>query len=217
MARRRSLSDLDHRLLDHIGRLRFVTSTQLAYWCDCTRMTVDRRLAMLCAAGLVKAEKHWRPFVFALSAAGSAAAAKPRPAGNHQASWSVMSHACHAAQIEIDLHQARGFKLLDRLMLLKQGFNPAHGEHAGVDDTKTSTFVLLDDYGMQSHRIDHVWTRRHTPHEKHWPDPTGRVWSEVVNRFVVATTDPKQADRHRRYIESRGVAAAVMMVRDLWA
>ena len=217
MDRRRSLSELDHRVLDHIGRLRFVTATHLAYWCDVVRVTIDRRLERLLTLGLVKAEKTSRPFIFFLTSAGAVMTGRPPASGGHQASWSVMAHACHAVELEIQLHQDRGFRLLDRMHLLRQGFNPAHGEHAGVDRTRQSTFVLLDDYGMQSDRIAHVWQRRHTPNNKYWPDPTGRVWGEVVHRYVVATTDPVQAQKHRAFIEDRGVVADVVDIKALWS
>jgi hypothetical protein len=128
-----------------------------------------------------------------------------------------MSHACHANEAELALGQRHaGFHLLDRVTLLKHGFNPAHGEHGGVDVTQEAFFVLLDDYAMQSDRIEHAWTRRHVPHRAHFPDATGKAWREAVQHFYVVTTDAGRAKAHQYYLNERGLPAEVLSVKALW-
>ena len=128
-----------------------------------------------------------------------------------------MAHACHTNQIEIaQCAQQPGFRFLDRIALLKQGFNPAHGEHAATDDLGVSYFILLDDYAMQPNRIAHAWTRRHTPHQAHWKDMAGRAWRDVVHRFMIFTTDLLRIDSHRRYITTHHIPADIQHIRGLW-
>jgi hypothetical protein len=128
-----------------------------------------------------------------------------------------MSHACHANEAELALRTRHaGFQLLDRITLLRHGLNPAHGEHAGVDATRAAFFVLLDDYRMQSERIEQAWTRRHAPHRAHFPDATGKAWREAVHHFYVVTTDPEREDLHRAFLIQRGLPAEVLSVKALW-
>lgn len=218
MQRRRRLNDLDHELLRQLARLRFATREQLAYWCKVHPATVSQRLQLLTEDGLVNGERQTSPAIWRMTFAGSTLLQVPMPAGRRQASWSVMAHTCHANQAEITLRDSvySGFRLLDRLTLLRQGFNPAHGEHAGVDEKKVSYFVLLDDYAMQPERIGRSWRRRHAPNPKYWPDNTGKVWSEWVNNFVVITTDPERVTTHQQFATKNGLPADVLQMRHLW-
>ena len=87
---------------------------------------------------------------------------------------------------------------------------PGHGEHGAVDGSGTSWFVLLDDFLMGSERIARAWRRRHTPNAKYGPDPTGRAWGEVAQRFLVVTTDWAQAELHRTRILRDRLPAEIM-------
>ncbi len=128
-----------------------------------------------------------------------------------------MAHACHRNAVEIVLDRQRGgFRFLPRPVLWKQGFNPAHGERAGIDAAKISWLVLLDDYLMVSGRIARCWHRRHTPYPKYWPDLTGRAWCDVMQRFVVGCTDPAHAARHRTWIATHDIPAYVIDIPALW-
>jgi hypothetical protein len=215
--RQRPLIELDHRILKQLARMGYATVDQLAYWCDVARVSISRRLEVIRGLGLVRGEEQARPAIWYLTFAGGRLVRKPMPAGRRQASWSVMAHACHTNAAEIVLRQQyNGFRFLDRLSLLKQGFNPGHGEHGARDDDGTSYFVLVDDYAMTSDRIRRSWMRRHAPNSKYWPDPTGRCWSEVVHRFLVVSTDANNAVTHRAYIDSQALPADVLTIEPLW-
>lgn len=213
--RLRTLSGVDKRILAELTRVRFATREQLAAWCEVHPATVSRRLQRMSTLGLVLAEQRSIPAIWSLALSGLAAVT-PASRRRH-ASWSVMAHACHANEAELALREMHpGFHLLDRLTLHKHGFNPAFGEHAGVDATHAAFFVLLDDYHMQTERIEHAWTRRHAPQRRHFPDATGRAWRDAVHHFYVVTTDPAREEPHRSYLSKRGVPADVLSVRALW-
>jgi len=213
-----TLIEVDHQVLQQLGRLRFATAHQLAYWCDVHATTVTRRLNSMLDDGLVSAHRHSRPAIWYLSYAGARVIQQPTPTGRRQPSWSVMAHACHTNETEIVLRQSHAdFRFMDRVALFKQGFNPAHGEHAGVDRNKVSYFVLIDDYAMTSDRIEHSWQRRHVPQRKYWSDPAGRAWQEVVNKYCVVTTDAYRAPLHQTYVRKNHVPADVMTIKGLWS
>lgn len=208
---------LDHEILSALGRLMYATTAQLAYWCHDTPLAIYKRLPILAEQNLIAGEEQVRPAVWRLTFAGARLINKPMPAGRRHASWSVMAHACHRNEVEITLRATRkGFHFLDRLSLLKSGLNPAHGEHAGVDDANVATFVLVDDYLMGSDRIARSWTRRHTPNPKYWTDPTGKIWGEVMQDYLVACTDERHAQTHTQWLESQAIPATVVNVKGLW-
>ena len=212
-----ALSDLQHRILTTLGRVGFATEAQLAYWGGVQVPAVSKALAKLVEARFVVGEAQVRPVIFRLTHAGARVARTRVASGRRYPSWSVMAHAGHTNQTEIAL-RARypGLQFFDRLTLLKQGFNPAFGEHAGVDAGGVSSLVLVDDYLMGSERISRVWTRRHRPARAYWPAGTGREWREVVQRFIVATTDGRQAEAHTAWITDQGIPADVMTIKALW-
>ncbi len=128
-----------------------------------------------------------------------------------------MAHACNRNSLEIVLDRQLGaFRFLTRAALLKQGFNPAHGEHAGIDAAQISWLALLDDSLMASARIARVWRRRHTPDPRHWRDATGRAWCDVMQGFVVGCTDPERAAWHRVWIAAHEIPAYVVNIPALW-
>ncbi|MHB8453228.1 MAG: hypothetical protein ACYDDO_00755 [Acidiferrobacterales bacterium] len=208
---------LCHEILQNLGRVDFATRGQLAYWCKVQRPTISRAASELFELGLVETNWQTRPAIWYLSHAGAAMINVVLPAGRRRLSWSIMSHACHRNAVEIALHDHYGeFRFLPRRVLLKQGFNPTHGEHAGIDATGKSWFVLVDDYLMNSRRIARAWRRRHTPELKYWPDATGRAWCEVMHRYIVACTDPIQAATHRVWLADCDIPADVIDIPALW-
>lgn len=217
LARRQPLNDLQHGILDTLGRVNYATAGQFAHWHQVSVSAISRVLAKLIDAGLVRCEDNSSPSIWRLSFRGASVIRTPLPAGRRYPSWSVMAHGCHRNATEIAL-QSRfpEFGFLSRLALMKQGFNPAHGEHAGVDTRGTSTFVLLDDYLMQPERIAHSWGRRHTPNRKYWPDPAGRVWGEVMQRFIIVSTDPLHLNNHREFLAEHPLPADLLYVEALW-
>lgn len=215
--RSRALNELQHGVLRVLGRLRFATEAQMAYWNGVGVSAISKTLTKLSDAELVAVEKTSRPCIWQLSFAGAAVVRMPLPSGGRRSSWSVMAHACHVNEVEIRLRESthQGFQFMSRLELLKQGFNPAWGEHAGLCD-KQSIFVLVDDYAMTSDRIARSLTRRHTPNTKYWPDATGRVWGDVMQSYLVACTDPIHVETHRAYIAKSKLPADVVSVPALW-
>lgn len=215
--RGRALNDLQHGVLRTLGRLRFATEAQLAYWNGVGVSAVSKTLAKLIDAELVAVEKQSRPGIWRLTFAGAAVVRMPMPSGGRHSSWSVMAHACHVNEVEIRLRESiyKGFQFMSRLELLKQGFNPAWGEHAGSCGNQ-SIFVLVDDYAMTSDRIARSFARRHAPNPKYWPDAAGRVWGEVMQSYIVACTDPIHVETHRAYITKSQLPADVVSVPALW-
>ena len=212
------LASLHHEILRQLGRVHFATGTQLAHWCRVRPATISRATAWLSNLGLVHACVLPRPAIWTLSGAGAAVCVRTAFVRRSRPSWSLMAHACHRNTLEIALDkQQGGFRFLSRAALLKQGFNPARGEHAGIDATEISWLALLDDYLMASARIARVWRRRHTPNPRHWPDATGRAWCDVMQRYVIGCTDPVRAARHRAWIVAHDIPAYVIDIPALWS
>lgn len=217
MKRAGQLNDTQRAALDTLGRVRFATEAQLAHWCGVGVPAINKTLSKLLDAGLVTVENNARPAVWRLSHTGARITNCPLPSGRRQASWSVMAQACHANETEILLReQYPGFQFLARRRLLAQGFNPAHGEHAGSDAARVSALVLVDDHLMPSERLTRAWTRRHAPDPKLWPDPAGKRWADVMQRYLVACTDERHAQQHQRWIDSHGLPADVVVIKALW-
>jgi hypothetical protein len=217
MRRSASLLPLQKRILDHLSKNAFATPEQLGRLCNSKAPNISTAVKELLNVGLVDGSLLTRPMILHLTHAGGRLLDVPMPSGRRHSSWSVMAHACHLnAAGEILASENNGFRFLSRLTMLKQGLNPGHGDHGAVDDSGTSWYVLLDDYMMGSDRIKRSWTRRHTPTLKYWPDHTGRAWSEMVQRFMVVTTDADQAARHQKWILKDQLPADVMIIKPLW-
>ena len=217
MRRPPTLSDLQQRILERLADVRFSTNIQLANWCKVQAPAITKAVQRLTDFGLVEGSLTSRPMILHLSYAGGQILNKPQPYDRRYASWSVMAHACHANAVqEMMLQEHPGFRFLSRKELLKQGFNPGHGEHVAIDDAGITWIVLLDDFMMGSDRINRAWTRRHTPNMKYWPDPTGRKWCDVVQRFLVVSTDDQHAERHHNWILNHRLPAEVMRLTPLW-
>jgi hypothetical protein len=204
-------------ILEQLARVQYATPAQLAFWCGVQTPAISKAVKVLLESGLVDGELTARPSILRLTHAAGGVLQVPMPAGNRYASWSVMAHACHKNEFEISFAKDHpGFRFISRLALLKQGLNPAHGEHAAVDGDKKTWFILLDDYMMGSDRITRSWTRRHTPNIKYWPDPTGRVWNELAHHYLVVCNHTQQAERHKAWIETNGIPAEVLKIAELW-
>ena len=217
MRRPPTLPKLQNLILEQLVKVLFATNRQLASLCAAKASNTSNALKELINIGLIDGFLHSRPMILHLTPAGCRLMGVPMPSGRRQASWEVMAHACHRnAAAEMLAARHDGFKFLSRLTLLKQGFNPGHGEHGAVDDTGTAWFVVLDDYLMGSDRIKRAWTRRHVPNQKYWPDPTGRKMSEVAQEFLVVSTDEANAERHRARILKEGLPADVLTLKALW-
>ena len=205
------LTARQREILCVLARVGFATAAQLAYWCRVQPQTVARAVQPLSRCGHVGVCAVPRPAIWRANSRGAQAPVV-------SVSWQHMAHVCRRNALEIVLDQRLGrFRFLPRAALLRQGFNPAHGEHAGIDGGGRSWLVLLDDIRMASARIGRTWYRRHTPSPRHWPDPAGRCWGEVMQRFVVACTDPDQAQRHRIWIAAHDVPVTVINIPALWA
>jgi hypothetical protein len=217
MRRSASLPVLQKKILDQLAQVQFATNTQLVKRCGSHASHVSTAVKALLNVGLIDGSLLTRPMILHLTPACCRRLDVPMPSGGNHSSWSVMAHACHLnAAGELLAAEHPGFRFLSRRTLLKQGFNPGHGEHGATCDSGTSWFVLLDDYLMGSDRIKRSWTRRHTPTLKYWPDPTGRAWCDVAQRFLVISTDADQAERHRKWILKDQLPADVMTIKPLW-
>jgi predicted transcriptional regulator len=217
MRRVAQLTAVQNCILEQIARVQFATQKQLMTWCGVNATSISTSVRGLIESGLIDGSLLSRPQLFHLTSAGARLVNVQMPAGGRHASWSVMAHACHLNDFEILFSKSHsGFRMVSRLALLKQGLNPAHGEHAAVDAEKKTWFILLDDYIMGSDRISRSWERRHTPNQKYWPDPTGRAFNELAHHYLVVTTDPYQAERHNAWIEKAGLPAEVLTIPALW-
>lgn len=203
-------------VLENLAQSHFATEGQLSYWVGIGVPTISKALHFLSEARLVSAQSRVRPMIWHLTHAGIRVTGTTLPAGRRHPSWSVMAHACHTNQIEIYL---RGcfpkFKFFSRKELMKMGLNPAHGEHAGVAG-KEFLFVLVDDYLMGSERISWSLVRSHKRSVRYCPDPVQLNWSRILNRFIIAATDEVQAQKHRKWIEKKGITGEIVYVPALW-
>lgn len=212
-----ALSTLQLRILERLADVRFSTNAQLASWCKVQAPAISKAVQRLNELDLVDGVLMTRPMILRLTCAGGRAVNQPQPYDRRHVSWSVMAHACHRNELALVMAEAvPGFRFASRLSLLKQGFNPGHGEHAAVDGNGMSWFVLLDDFLMGSDRIARAWTRRHAPNRKYWPDPTGRAWCDVAQRFLVACTNERHSQRHREWILKHRLPAEVREITPLW-
>ncbi len=211
------LSPSQQTILNQIKRLVYATERQLEYWSGYTQSTVSKALSSLRAERLIQAEKGVLPNVWILTRSGSRALDVPLPSGFRKSSWSVMAHTCHRNQCEILLRESHSdFRFLEKSSLYRLGLNPSHGEHAGMQDGKI-VFVLLDDYLMGSDRISTTLSRGHKKNEKYC-DLKGAVnWRMVSHRFLVATTNKAQLEKHGRWINRRGLEAELFYLPPLWA
>ncbi len=212
-----ALSQTQNTILAKLGEVQYATPKQLQDWCGVKQSTIYDANNVLLNEGLIDGYLHSRPAILHLTTVGGRLLDRALPAGRRNASWSVMSHACHLSEVQTLMAASRpGFRMLSREDMFKQGLNPAFGEHGAIDDEGKSWFVLLDDYLMTSDRISRSWTRRHTPSKKHWPDPTGRVWRDVVQKFLVVSTDEPNAVRHRAWVLKNRLPADVVQLTPLW-
>lgn len=217
MRRSPTLPKLQNLILEQLAQVQYATSAQLQHLCGAQQPDISRAVTALIDAGLIDGRLLTRPMILHLTPISGKLLGIKLPARRQQASWSVMAQACHLNELQALMHKKHaGFRYLSRVQLLKQGFNPAFGEHAAIDDAGTSWFVLLDDYQMTSDRISRAWTRRHTPSRKYWPDPTGRTWCDVAQRFLVVSTDEQHMVRHREWILKTSLPADVMHIKPLW-
>lgn len=213
-----SLRPIHAALLERLAVVRCATQGQLQAFCSIKQQPdASAALTFLAEVNLIEVEAYSCPRIYRISRTGCGLLGVASPSGDRRLSWSVMAHHCHRNQVALALaKEVPGFRFLSRLELLKLGFNPGHGEHAAVDGSGRSWFVLLDDYLMGSERIARAWERRHTPNAKYWADYTGRAWNEVVQRFLVVTTDEGQAARHRARILRDRLPAEVISIKPLW-
>jgi hypothetical protein len=208
---------LQKKIMEQLHLVNYATNLQLAKLCNSYPSNISNAIKALLNVGYIDGSLLTRPMILHLTATGARYLKKPLPAGRRHASWSDMAHACHLNEIrEILFLEQKGFRFLIRQDLLKHGLNSAHGEHLGIDGAGKNWLVLLDDYGMASDRIKRSWVRKHTPVLKYWPDYTGRTWKDVVQRFLVVTTDKDQANRHLEYILENKLPADVKIIKPLW-
>lgn len=211
------LSALQNLILAKLGELEFATPGQLQEGCGVKQPAISKAVVVLLEEGLIDGHLHTRPAILHLTSAGGRLLDRVLPAGRRNASWAVMSHACHLSEVQAQLSEKlKGFRILRRGEVFRHGLYPAFGEHGALDGEGKSWFVLLDDYRMPSNRISRCWTRRHTPNRKYWPDPTGRAWCDVVQRFLVVATDIQHAARHRAWILKSTLPADVLTIKPLW-
>ena len=217
MRRPPTMPRLQNLILEQLAQLQYATPPQLKRLCGSQQPDISRAVTALTEAGLIDGSLQTRPMILHLTSLGAKLLNVSLPAGKRHASWSVMAHACHLNELQqMMVNQHAGFRFLSRVELLKQGLHPAFGEHGAFDGKGRSWFVLLDDYLMTSDRITRSWTRRHAPNQKHWHDPTGRAWRDVVQRFLVVATDEEHAARHRQWIVESELPAEVMLLKSLW-
>ncbi len=217
MRRTATLPKLQNLILEQLAQLHYATPAQLERLCGVQRPAISKAVHNLLGAGLIDGTLQTRPMILHLISLGGKLLNVSLPAGKRQASWSVMAHACHLNEVQqLMAVKYPGFRFLSRPELLKQGLHPAFGEHGAQDGEGRSWFVLLDDYLMTSDRITRSWTRRHTPNKKYWPDHTGRAFRDVVQHFLVVSTDEQHAQRHREWILKSKLPAKVMQFTPLW-
>ena len=211
------LSDTSRNALSNLDRLQFATCEQLRYWVDVSQPTMSITLSKLASSDYVKVDKSIKPFIYSLTQSGRRAIGTKAPKKAFY-STSVMRHTCHRNQAEIVLRGVyERMTFQSRKVWFKKGLNPAHGEH-GAKDLNGYTLVLLDDYLMDSYRIGHSWTRPHAANERYWADSQIRHWRDVVDRYLVVTTDEGQRERHLSFIEKSQLSDTVniLHVEPLW-
>jgi len=211
------LRPVAREVLTTLDRLQFATMDQLVYWVQIKQPAMSKTLRQLCDGGQVSVDRALRPHIYSLTNVGRRAIASKAPKKIVR-SAAVMRHICHRNQSEMMLRQRyERMTFQSRTAWFKYGLNPAHGEH-GAKDVDGYTLVLLDDYLMDSSRIAHSWTRPHAANDRYWSHPQIRHWRDVVNRFVVVSTDEGQCERHQGYIEKKGLddSVRVLHVEPLW-
>jgi len=216
LPRRHALNRSQERALQTLARVQFVTAAQLTVWCGISLRAVCTSLEALYEMNLVDMGADTKPQIWLLTHAGAALMQVPMPSGRRHSSWSVMQNAVHRNVAEIQLAKVfPGFHFLTRHQLYKKGFNPSHGEYAGVDEEGTTWLVLIDDYMMESRVIEKHWTRIHRPPRKYWPD-IGRQWQNIANKYTVYTTSTEHQQRHVDFVNSTTLPVDVHYLKPVW-
>ena len=213
------LNDVDRCLLKSLARVKFATRTQLAHWCGVHPSSASKRLIRMESANMITSDDHQQPTIWSIKHSAAALMLTSMPAGGRRASWSVMAHTCHRNAVEILLgaeNATQGFRFLERQFFWRRGLNPAHGENGGVDQDKRAYLVLLDDYLMKPDRIGHTWARAHKPPRQYFDGHRNITWSEIVNHYLVVTTDEVRAEQHAAWIERHTIPARVLTIKPLW-
>ena len=155
---RHALNSSQECLLLTLARVQFATAAQLTVWCGISLRSICTGLNSLHEMRFIKTGADTKPQIWLLTHAGAARMQAPMPSGRRHSSWSVMQNAVHRNAVEILLAQDHpGFHFLTRHQLYKKGFNPSHGEYAGVNEKGTTWLVLVDDYMMESRVIEKHW------------------------------------------------------------
>ncbi len=220
------------RVLEALAKRRYATQAQLAVFCGVQQSNLSKTLDALKGEDLIDSNapppaapagqgRAKQPYFYFLRPRAAEALGASLPSGGRVSSWSVVSQACHRNAFEIAMRtKYPKIRFLSRKQLLKQRINLAHGDHAAlIDDNATSWYVILDDYLMPPQTLAHRWTREHAPSLKRYKDikpGPRRRWCDVANRFVVACTDPVQAERHREQIARDKLPAEVVVIDPLW-
>jgi hypothetical protein len=215
-----ALPESHRKVLEALAARQFATEGQLEALCAMKQPFVNRTLRALEDNAMVEAvHMQSKPYVYCLAARGAAALAINLPSGGRDAAWPVIAHACNRNAFEIKMReQYPRFRFLTRLSLLKQGLFPARGDHAAlIDDTATTWYVILDDWQMPPRTLVHRWTREHARSLRHAKPGPARRWRDVANRFIVACTDSRHAEDHRRVITEQKLPAEVVVFEGPWS
>jgi len=212
-----SLSPSEQAILDILKRLAYGTEAQLVYWSKYHVSTVSRALSGLKAMRFVACEKALLPHIWYLTRKAGRLLQTALPSGLRKPSGAVMLHTVHRNQCEIVMReQYPEFRFMDKVPLYRIGLDPSKGEHAGFQD-KHIIFVLLDDYLMGSDRISAALKRYHKKKGEYCTTPGRLRWPEVFDSFFIATTDRAQIERHRAWVNRRGIQAELLYIKPIWA
>lgn len=212
-----NFSPTQDSILTSLKRCTCATAAQLAAFADVQVPAISKAVAPLLAERIVTIEDVLRPAVYRLAWRGAVYVGATTVAAKRRPTASTLMHHCHRNAAEIVLAtQFPDFKFLPRATMLRQGLRPSHGEHGAVDGNNTAYCVLLDDYLMPSYRLRRAWERRHTPDANYFNDPTGGRWCDIVNQYLVVTTDARQTERHTKWAVTNAIPASIETIAPLW-
>lgn len=212
-----NLSPAQDAILTSLKRCTCATAAQLAAFAGVQVPAISKAVGPLLDERFVVIEDVLRPAVYRLAWRGAVYVGATTVAAKRRPTASTLMHYCHrnAAELTLSAHIS-GFKFLPRSTMLRQGLRPSHGEHGAIDKNNTAYCVLLDDYLMPSYRLRRTWDRRHTPDGNYFEDSTGRRWRDIVNQYLVVTTDSRQAERHEKWAVKNEIPVLVETIPPLW-
>lgn len=219
-ARKTSLTELHHELLQILARTRYATQGQLAQYLGKSAPRARNYLLELVAYGLADANREFRPHAYFLTAKGCELQDINKP--KHVMSANAIHQRLLRNQIELAMREKNPtVRFISRTACWAMGLFPAVAEHLLTFDHNGNSryaLVLIDDYAMAPARVVHVLNRPHDENKTKVAVTGNHVmrWSDRVDTVLVYSTNPHFREALANVlVNAEAPAHITLTVRDL--